>query len=114
MPDTSPATAGSAARSPPPLVAPPKVDEVAPVGATRAMREAGTNGVTPQVAVPPSAPNITADKSPRIPASPPTPAVRVPVASDTGATHCSRIVEKAALGEPLSEQEKKELANSCR
>ena len=34
--------------------------------------------------------------------------------TDRGGPRCSRIMEKATLGEPLSQDEKKELANSCR
>ncbi|HTS22131.1 MAG TPA: hypothetical protein VMN79_10005 [Casimicrobiaceae bacterium] len=36
------------------------------------------------------------------------------MASEPSSPHCSRILEKAALGEPLTSDEKKELANTCR
>ena len=72
------------------------------------------NGAAPHTGAPTSAPNITVDKNSRISASPPAPPVRAPVATDRGGTRCSHIVEKATLGEPLSDDEKKELANSCR
>ena len=35
-------------------------------------------------------------------------------ASDRSSPRCSRIMEKATLGETLSAEEKKELASSCR
>jgi hypothetical protein len=45
-----------------------------------------------------------------------TPAVPVPAnaAPDQSSLRCSRIMEKATLGEALSTEEKRELASSCR
>jgi hypothetical protein len=45
-----------------------------------------------------------------------TPAVPVPAnaAPERSSPRCSRIMEKATLGEALSTEEKRELANSCR
>ncbi len=103
----------------------PKQQQVAPTATTHT-QDAVTVGVTPQVIAPAApaapaaspaapAPTVTVDRTSRISASSsPTPAVQAPVAADRGSTRCSHIVEKAAIGEPLSEEEKKELANSCR
>jgi class 3 adenylate cyclase len=92
----------------------PKLEQVAPVPTTHTP-DVVTVGATPQVVAPASAPTGTVDRTSRISASSsPTPPVQAPVASDRGSTRCSHIVEKAAIGEPLSEEEKKELANSCR
>jgi len=65
-----------------------------------------------------SAPTTTAAKpSPRTkPKTEPSPAAAAPAtaASDRNSPRCSRIMEKATLGETLTTDEKKELASSCR
>jgi class 3 adenylate cyclase len=82
-------------------------------------RGAGANEPAPTPAASPAnAPPTTAAKaSPRTKgkadASPPAPAL-APTASDRSSPRCSRIMEKATLGEALSPDEKKELASSCR
>jgi hypothetical protein len=43
--------------------------------------------------------------------SPPAP---TPAISAQASLRCSRIMQKAGVGEPLTAEEKKELANSCR
>jgi class 3 adenylate cyclase len=108
-----PVAAEPAARSPASSAIAPKLDEAAPVGTTRAAQGAATRGITSSVGAPASAPNSGVDSTPRTSPSSAAP-VRVPVAADRGSTRCSHIVEKAALGEPLSLEEKRELANSCR
>jgi class 3 adenylate cyclase len=96
-----------------PVIA-PRLDEAAPVGTTQPAHNAATNGVTPPViAAPTSGPKTAVDSKPRTSALPAAP-VRIPVAPDRGSSRCSHIVEKAALGEPLSHEEQRELANSCR
>jgi class 3 adenylate cyclase len=114
VPDASPTVIGEpAAHSPASSVITAKPDKAAAVGATHATKDAASNGGAPPVVAPATAPNVNVDSTPRIPGSPAAP-VRVPSAPDRDSTRCSRIVEKAALGEPLSQDEKKELANSCR
>jgi class 3 adenylate cyclase len=113
--DTSPVAAETPAPSTPSSTATtPKLDPVAPAKTTQMVQDSTANGAASHTGAPASAPNIMVDKNPRISASPPAPPVRAPVATDRGGTRCSHIVEKATLGEPLSEDEKKELANSCR
>jgi hypothetical protein len=50
---------------------------------------------------------------PKTEPSPPPPAP-VNAASDRNSPRCSRIMERATLGETLTTEEKKELASSCR
>lgn len=65
-----------------------------------------------------SAPPRTARKSSENPRqTSPTPAdppAAAPAISAQASLRCSRIMQKAGVGEPLSPEEKKELANSCR
>jgi class 3 adenylate cyclase len=72
----------------------------------------------PDSTQPATAPTTTAAKtSPKIkPKTDALPAAPAPtdVASDKNSPRCSRIMEKATLGETLSTEEKKELASSCR
>ncbi len=91
----------------------PKPEEPKPVATARPAKDAGTGSAAPPVVVPANPPTSNVDTAPKISASPAQPA-RVAPATDRGGTRCSRIMEKATLGEPLSEEEKKELANSCR
>lgn len=60
---------------------------------------------------PAAVPRPTPEAKPRVVA--PAPAVQAN-ASGPSSPRCTRIVEKAALGEPLTPEEKRELANSCR
>jgi class 3 adenylate cyclase len=118
LPAKMPVASGTAvgepgATSPASSAITPKPEEAAQVGSTRAAQDAATNAITPAVVAPTYAAKTNLDSAPRNSASPTAP-VRQPVAPDRGATRCSHIVEKAALGEPLSEEEKRELANSCR
>jgi class 3 adenylate cyclase len=46
--------------------------------------------------------------------APPVASVQAGVSPEGVSPRCSRIVEKAALGEPLTQEEKRDLANSCR
>jgi hypothetical protein len=90
---------------------PPKSEVAAPVGAARGVE------VAPALAQP-TAPAVAAAKTNANikPRTSVTPAVPVPAnaASERSSPRCSRIMEKATLGETLSTEEKRELANSCR
>jgi class 3 adenylate cyclase len=69
---------------------------------------------SPQAALPAAtAPKANVRAKPRNEASPGAP-VATDGASDRGSLRCSRIMEKASLGEALSTEEKRELATSCR
>lgn len=102
-----------AAPTPPPPTIRSGRDEAASAGAAKPSQDAA---ITPMTSPPAVAPTATAkptvDTTSRTP--PPAPApVRVPVAPERSGPRCSQILEKAALGEPLSQEEKRELANSC-
>jgi len=112
--DSSPATAPDlTTRTAVPPAITPRPEEPKPVATARPAKDASTSGAAPPVVAPASAPTSNVDTAPKISASTAQPA-RVPPATDRGGTRCSRIMEKATLGEPLSEEEKKELANACR
>jgi hypothetical protein len=125
-----------------PAIPPPKPDVANPVRAARVVEGTPTpdstragNGIPPAAAgsgIPPattgsSGPSIAAGSAgPPIaaaktsanikPKTDATPAVPVPAnaAPDRSSLRCSRIMEKATLGEALSTEEKRELASSCR
>jgi hypothetical protein len=89
-------------------------DAAPPVGAARRAESAPTPDLT-QPVTPPAA--ATATASARIKSrTDPSPAAPVPAdaTSDRNGPRCSRIMEKATLGEVLSTEEKRELASSCR
>jgi hypothetical protein len=93
----------------------PRPEAAPPVRAERAAESAPP---TPDSTLPVTAPVAAASKTgpkvkPRTDASPAAP-VPADVASDRNGPRCSRIMEKATLGEALSNEEKKELASSCR
>jgi class 3 adenylate cyclase len=121
------------AQTPPAI--PPKPEVTNPVPAARFVEGAPTPDSTqPGSGIPPVAagsggPPIAAAKTnanikPRtdaipavsVPANAAPAAVSVPAnaAPDRGSLRCSRIMEKATLGEALSTEEKRELASSCR
>jgi hypothetical protein len=91
----------------------PKPEVAAPVGAARGVEGAPTPASTQPAAPAVAAAKTNANIKPRTNV---TPAVPVPanVAPDRSSPRCSRIMEKATLGETLSTDEKRELANSCR
>ena len=99
----------------PDIVAKPELTPLAPAAGAGA--SATPPDATPPEAAPPSAatakaaPKIKPRAEPSLPAAAPTPAN---TASDRSSPRCSRIMEKATLGETLSPDEKKELASSCR
>jgi hypothetical protein len=120
-------------QSPPAI--PPKPEVANPVPAARVVEGAPTpdstqpgNGITPAAAGSGSPPIATAkintnikpktDATPAGPgsanAAPPAVAVPANAAPDRSSLRCSRIMEKATLGEALSTEEKRELASSCR
>lgn len=81
--------AGVAERAPAP-------DSTQPVTAPAATAAKASSRIKPKTDAPPAAPVIT------------------DTASDRSSPRCSRIMEKATLGEALSTEEKRELASSCR
>ena len=91
----------------------PRLDEAAPMGTTYPAQGAAINALTPVVIAPPAAQEPNVESTRRSTATPGVP-VRVQVAPDRSSLRCSLILEKAELGEPLSQEEKKELGNTCR
>jgi hypothetical protein len=92
----------------------PKPEAALPVRAARVAEGAPTPDLTQPVTAPPAAAaKTTANIKPKTDL---TPAVLAPAiaAPDRSSLRCSRIMEKATLGEALSTEEKKELASSCR
>ena len=93
---------------------PPKPDVTTPVGAARVADGAATSDLTQPATMPAAAAAKTNAKiKPRTDAAPAVP-VTANATPDRSSPRCSRIMEKATLGEALSEQEKRELASSCR
>ncbi len=89
-------------------------DAAPPVRAARAAESAPAPDLTQAVNAPAAA---TSTASAKIKPRPdPSPAAPIPAdaTSDQSAPRCSRIMEKATLGEALSTDEKRELASSCR
>jgi class 3 adenylate cyclase len=92
----------------------PKPEPTPPVPAAGVAAGAPTPDSTGPAAAPPTAAARTIPKNkPKSEPSPPAP-VPANTASDRSSPRCSRIMEKATLGETLSTEEKKELASSCR
>jgi len=89
-----------------------KPEAPASVDAARVGGDAPATDAT-QPATAPAAPAAKAKAKPKTDASPAAPAP-ADVASDRNSPRCSRIMEKATLGETLTPEEKKELASSCR
>ncbi len=93
---------------------PPVADAAAPVRDARVAEGAPSPDLTQPVPVPATA---AAKASARAkPRNDVTQAITIPAtaAPDRSSQRCSRIMEKATLGEALSTEEKRELANSCR
>ena len=93
----------------------PRPGPAPPVPAVGVAASGATPGSTLPEPVPPPAPTAktTAKIKPKAEPSLPAPAPAA-AASDRSSPRCSRIMEKASLGEALSTEEKKELASSCR
>jgi class 3 adenylate cyclase len=115
--ETAPATTpppSPAATSPTPSSALPKPDVAATGGTSRD----AAGATTPAVAHPPATASATlpsAGLDPRRKPAEAAPASAIaPTPSGQGSARCQRIMEKATLGESLSQDEKRELANSCR
>lgn len=92
-PATKESQDASAPRNPPPIATPPIA--------------------TPPIATPPAA-SAGVSTAGKVPAPAAARQPTMPANGDQGAARCRRIIQKAELGEPLSAEEKKELANSCR
>jgi hypothetical protein len=109
-PDLAAPPSTEAKSVPPPAGAPlagPVSSAAAPAGVNTSERAAES----PLASSPVTPPRRASEAKPRVASPPP--------AADTNTTgpsgpRCTRIVEKAALGEPLTPDEKRELANSCR
>jgi len=92
---------------------PPKREPAPPVPAAGVAASAATPDSTVPESVPAPTAKTTAKIKPKAEPSLPAPAPAA-AASDRSSPRCSRIMEKATLGEALSTEEKKELASSCR
>ena len=106
-----PSTAGTAVDSQASTAIVPKPEATPPVQAAP-VTEGTPSSESPQ-ATNAAGPKTNAKIRPRTD-PPPAPPVTANVASDRNSVRCSRIMEKATLGEALSPEEKKELASSCR
>jgi class 3 adenylate cyclase len=92
----------------------PEADTAPPVRAARGAERSPTPDLTHLVTAPTAATATASAKiKSRTDASPAAP-VPADATSDPSSPRCSRIMEKATLGEALSTEEKKELASSCR
>ena len=92
----------------------PRPEPAPPVPAGVAASAATPDSTLPGSAPPPApTAKTTAKIKPKAEPSLPAPAPAAAV-SDRSSPRCSRIMEKASLGEALSTEEKKELASSCR
>jgi hypothetical protein len=106
-------TDGIAVDSQTPPASAPKPEAAPPVRAARVEESAPTADLKQPLTAPAAAAAVTTSPKAR---SDPSPAAPVPASttSDRNSLRCSRIMEKATLGETLSTEEKKELASSCR
>ena len=91
----------------------PKPEVATPSRATGTVEGAPAPDLTQPAAPAVAAAKTNAKIKPRTDATPAAPAPAT-AAQDRGSIRCSRIMEKATLGEALSTEEKKELASSCR
>lgn len=108
------ATHGTAVDTQTSSASPPKSEPPATVPAARVAVDAPASdsaqpATAPAAAVAKTNPRV----KPKTEASP-APPVSAATVSDRSSPRCSRIMEKATLGETLSTEEKKELASSCR
>jgi hypothetical protein len=108
-PGPAPTAAASAAVAAPAPAAAPSAPAPVPV-----QRAAATQPAPPRETTPSRAARKTVDN----PHQPPVASVEAPALAPAMAEkarqRCSQIMQKAGVGEPLSPEEKKELANSCR
>jgi len=109
----APAGAAVGASTPEPTAPTPRPVDVQPNRAPAAPRSSDTaersSGESPRAGPVSPATKPMADR-PRPSAAPASPQE----ASGASSPRCSRILQKAALGEPLTSDEKRELANTCR
>ncbi|HEX5863322.1 MAG TPA: adenylate/guanylate cyclase domain-containing protein [Casimicrobiaceae bacterium] len=92
----------------------PKPEAAGPGGAARVGETAPTPESTQPVASPPvAAARTNTNIKPKTNVTSPAP-VPTNAASERSSPRCTRIMEKATLGETLSMEEKRELASSCR
>lgn len=107
-----PSTQGTAVDTQTSPIVPTKPDASPPVPAARVAEDAPAADSTQPVTAPAAAATKARIK-PKTDAPPAAP-VTTDTASDRSSPRCSRIMEKATLGEALSTEEKRELASSCR
>jgi class 3 adenylate cyclase len=119
-PTVVPAATPPAAETPPArdpalsLPAPPKADVATSVRASQDAEGTTAPAVSrPAPAVPSNTTNPRADAK-RTATDTPAAATPAKAAAGQGSARCRHIIEKTELGEPLSEDEKRELASSCR
>jgi hypothetical protein len=95
---------------------PAKPEAPPPVPTARVATDPPASDSTQSTAAPTATSTAAKSSSRMKPKTDTTPASPAPadVASDRNSPRCSRIMEKATLGETLSQEEKKELASSCR
>jgi class 3 adenylate cyclase len=103
------ASAPAAEPAPPPASAAMAVPASAPAAATPAATPARETNAARAARKSNESPRPLPAPAPAEPAAAPTPAI-----SPQASLRCSRIMQKAGVGEPLTQEEKKELANSCR
>lgn len=84
----------------------------APSPAEHPTRPAAAAAGRPATRKPADAPTRQAPAA--APAAPAAPAVELPAVSEQARLRCSRIMQKVSIGEPLTAEEKNNLANSCR
>jgi class 3 adenylate cyclase len=97
----------------PAVVAKPEPAPPAPAAGAAASAPAPDSTQPETAGLAAAAAKTTPKIKPKTEPSPPAPAP-VNAASDRNSPRCSRIMEKATLGETLTTEEKKELASSCR
>ncbi|MGH8714236.1 MAG: hypothetical protein ACREYB_09530 [Casimicrobiaceae bacterium] len=111
---TAPTSEKTAVDSQGPAGIEPRPESAPPIGAAGVPKPAPPTDFTqPSTGAPAAAAKASPRIKPRTDASPAAP-VPAATASDRSSPRCSRIMEKATLGEALSTEEKRELASSCR
>jgi class 3 adenylate cyclase len=112
-----PAADKAAVESRAPLTTAPRPEPTSPASAAGVAASASTHDSTQSETAARAAATAKATPKNRSKAEPAPPApasVPASTASDRSSPRCSRIMEKATLGETLSTEEKRELASSCR
>ena len=111
--DTGPTTTPPGPGSAPPVAAAPKTE---PASATRTAPDMNSPPASASRAAPPVRPSPTnaGVDTQRKAAEPPAAPVAATTSAAPASARCRHILEKVQVGEPLSQDEKRELASSCR